>query len=99
MARGADSAQQDRFARSTPSPLLDFAQFAMPAPTPATKEAYLQVLADGLDLVDAIKDISKALHDQAKRALEAGDSRAAAMRFQPAAPSGIGMTKTLPSAR
>jgi hypothetical protein len=31
------------------------------------------VLADGLNLVDAIKDIRTALHDQAKRALENGD--------------------------
>ena len=54
-------------------PLLDLAQFAMPALTPATKEAYLQVLADGLDLVDAVKDLRTALHDQAKRALENGD--------------------------
>ena len=35
--------------------------------------AYLQLLADGLNLVDAIKDISTALRDQAKRALENGD--------------------------
>jgi hypothetical protein len=34
---------------------------------------YLQVLADGLNLVDAVKDIRTALHDQAKRALEQGD--------------------------
>jgi hypothetical protein len=54
-------------------PLLDFAQFVLPAPTPATKEEYLQVLAAGLDLVAAIKDIGKALHDQTKHALEAGD--------------------------
>jgi hypothetical protein len=54
-------------------PLLDLAQFALPAPTPATKEAYLQALADGLDLVEAIKDLRVALHDQAKRALENGD--------------------------
>ena len=53
-------------------PLLDLAQFAMPTPLPA-KEAYLQLLADGLDLVDAIKDIRTALHEQAKRALENGD--------------------------
>src|SRR6516225_7723046 len=48
------------------APLLDLAAFAVPAPfdgaatvfaTPPAKEAYLQVLADGLDLVDAIKDI------------------------------------------
>ena len=45
-------------------------------PTPAalpSKEAYLQLLAAGLNLVDAVKDIGKALHDQAKRALENGD--------------------------
>jgi hypothetical protein len=32
------------------------------------------VLADGLNLVDAIKDIRTALHDQAKAALENGDA-------------------------
>jgi hypothetical protein len=58
-------------------PLLDLAQFAAPTPVafaaqPA-KEAYLQLLANGLDLVDAVKDIRTALHDQAKRALENGD--------------------------
>jgi Protein of unknown function (DUF2800) len=52
-------------------PLLDLAQFAMPAP--AAKEAYLQALAAGLDLVDAVREIRTALHDQAKRALERGD--------------------------
>ena len=31
------------------------------------------MLAAGLTLVDAVKDIGKALHDQAKRALENGD--------------------------
>jgi len=41
--------------------------------TPPEKETYLQVLAAGLNLVDAIKDIRIALHDQAKRALENGD--------------------------
>src|SRR5262245_140245 len=62
-------------------PLLDLAQFAVPTPlafdgalaTPPAKEAYLQALADGLNLVDAIKDIRTELHDQAKRALENGD--------------------------
>jgi Protein of unknown function (DUF2800) len=53
-------------------PLLDLAQFAV-ARAPATKEVYLQALATGLDLVDAIKDIRTALHDQAKCALEQGD--------------------------
>jgi hypothetical protein len=63
-------------------PLLDLALFAVPAPLqlnglfaapPAQKEAYLKALADGLNLVDAIRDIRTALHDQAKRALENGD--------------------------
>ena len=35
-----------------------------------------RLLAAGLNLVDAVKDIGKALHDQAKRALENGDLRA-----------------------
>jgi uncharacterized protein DUF2800 len=51
------------------SPLLDLAQFAMP--TPAAGD-YLTLLAEGLDLIDAVKDIGKALHDQAKAALHAG---------------------------
>jgi hypothetical protein len=56
-------------------PLLDLAQFTMPTAAAASKDAYyLQALADGLNLVDAIKDIRTALHDQAKRALEQGDS-------------------------
>jgi hypothetical protein len=59
-------------------PLLDLAQFAMPMPSgngaaPPSKEAYLQALAAGLELVDAVKDLRTALHDQAKRALESGD--------------------------
>ena len=64
------------------APLLNLAQFVVPTPlafdgalaTPPAKEAYLQALADGLNLVDAVKDIRTALHDQAKRALEQGDS-------------------------
>jgi hypothetical protein len=57
------------------APLLDLAQLAMLTPprAPADKAAYLQALAAGLDLVDAVKDIRPALHDQAKRALEQGD--------------------------
>jgi hypothetical protein len=55
-------------------PLLDLAQFTVPTAFAAPKEAYLQVLADGLNLVEAIKDIRVALHEQAKRALEQGDS-------------------------
>ena len=51
-------------------PLLDLAQFTMPTPTAGD---YLQLLAAGLDLVDAVKDIGTALHDQAKQALHAGD--------------------------
>jgi hypothetical protein len=50
-------------------PLLDLARLTVP--TPATGD-YLALLAAGLDLVEAIKDISKALHDQAKQALHAG---------------------------
>jgi len=63
------------------APLLDLAQLVVPPPlafdgalaAPPAKEAYLQALADGLDLVDAVKDIRTALHNQAKRALESGD--------------------------
>jgi len=63
-------------------PLLDLAQLVAPAPghpagsraASTPKEVYLQLLADGLNLVDAIKDISTALRDQAKRALENGDN-------------------------
>jgi hypothetical protein len=60
-------------------PLLDLAQLTVPAPlggvfaAPPAKEAYLKALADGLNLVDAIKDIRTALHDQAKHALLSGD--------------------------
>jgi hypothetical protein len=53
-------------------PLLNLAQFVVPA-APVDKATYLQALADGLDLVDAVKDIRTALHDQAKAALENGD--------------------------
>ena len=52
-------------------PLLDLAQFTVP--TPARRDDYLQLLAAGLNLVDAVKDIGTALHDQAKHALHAGD--------------------------
>jgi Protein of unknown function (DUF2800) len=55
------------------APLLDLAEFTAPTATPAAGD-YLQLLAAGLDLVDAIKDISKALHDQAKQALQAGSA-------------------------
>jgi hypothetical protein len=58
-------------------PLLDLAQLVVPAPSPAdvpAKNAYLQALADGLELIEAIRDIRTALHDQAKRALESGDN-------------------------
>ena len=54
-------------------PLLDLAQFAVPTAAPPSTDAYLQALAAGLDLVDAVKDIRTALHDQAKRALQNGD--------------------------
>jgi hypothetical protein len=55
-------------------PLLDLAQFVVPTASAVPKEAYLQILADGLNLVDAVKDIRTALHDQAKRALQNGDN-------------------------
>jgi hypothetical protein len=56
------------------APLLDLARFSEAAlAAPPSKESYLAALAAGLDLVDAIKDIRVALHDQAKRALENGD--------------------------
>ena len=42
-------------------------------PTPVDARDYSALLAAGLDLVDAIKDIRTALHDQAKRALQNGD--------------------------
>ena len=79
-------------------PLLDLAQFVVPTPPPRRldKAAYLQALAAGLDLVDAIKDIRTALHDQAKRALENGDT-CPATRSRPAAPSGIGAMRALRS--
>ena len=54
------------------APLLDLGQFALAASP--SKEAYLQVLADGMNLVDAIKDLRVALHDQARAALENGDA-------------------------
>jgi len=50
-------------------PLLDLAQLTIPAPA---QTDYLQVLAHILTLVDAVKDIGKAAHDQAKAALHAG---------------------------
>jgi hypothetical protein len=57
-------------------PLLDLVQFAVPTPPAvlADKTTYLQALATGLDLIDAVKDLHTALHDQAKRALENGDA-------------------------
>jgi hypothetical protein len=51
-------------------PLLDLAQFMMP--TPAMPD-YLRLLGEGLALVDTMKDLAKALHDQAKQALDAGN--------------------------
>jgi Protein of unknown function (DUF2800) len=53
-------------------PLFDLAMFDVPAPG-KKDEQYLRALAEGMNLVDAIKEISKALHDQAKQALENGD--------------------------
>ena len=56
---------------------------------------YLALLAAGLDLVDAVKDIGKALHDQAKLRCDNGDS-CPATRFRPAAPCATGMTRLPP---
>jgi hypothetical protein len=54
-------------------PLLDLAQSPPPAPaTSPDRNAYLQALPDGLSLLDAIKDLQTALHEQAKQALLAG---------------------------
>jgi hypothetical protein len=55
------------------APLLDLAQFVVPDTPMVVTDVYLQALAAGLDLVDAVKDIRTALHDQAKRALQNGD--------------------------
>lgn len=56
------------------APILDLARFATPTLRRGdSKEAYLQLLADGLNLVDAIRDLHVALRDQAKRALQNGD--------------------------
>jgi uncharacterized protein DUF2800 len=55
-------------------PLLDLAQITPPTASAVPKEAYLRLLAEGLNLVDAVKDIRVALHDQAKRALQNGDN-------------------------
>jgi hypothetical protein len=63
-------------------PLLDLAQFAAPTlrdtlvaslAAPPGKAAYLELIAKGLDLLDAVKDLRATLHDQAKAALENGD--------------------------
>jgi hypothetical protein len=54
-------------------PLLDLARFTTPTASAVPKEAYLRLLAEGLNLVDAVKDIRAALHDQAKHALQNSD--------------------------
>jgi hypothetical protein len=60
------------------APLLNLAQLVLPTPplggaSPPAKAAYLQALADGLALFDAVKDIGTALREQAKAALENAD--------------------------
>jgi hypothetical protein len=56
------------------APLLDLATLRMPVSFEVPKEEYLKALGAGLALVDACKDIGTALRDQAKRALDNGDS-------------------------
>ena len=57
------------------APIFDLAEFTVPTPaTQPSKESYLRALAAGLVLVDAITDVRTALRDQAKAALENGDS-------------------------
>ena len=53
-------------------PLLDLAQFVLPPAAP-DRGAYLRALAEGLALVDAIREGATTLHDEAKRALRAGE--------------------------
>ena len=55
-------------------PLLNLAHFDLSVPATAKDrgEAFGQVLAAGLDLVEATKDLRTALHDEAKRLLKAG---------------------------
>ena len=54
-------------------PLIDLAQFSPPTPAASPdREAYLRMLANALNLIDAIKELQTALHDQAKRALLEG---------------------------
>ena len=72
--RIAAFAQPGRFARLIPVRCSIWRNSRSRAPaTLPSKEAYLQLLADGLNLVDAVKAIGKALHDQARAALESGD--------------------------
>jgi hypothetical protein len=55
-------------------PLLNLAAFTAPSAAAVPKEAYLRLLAEGLNLADAVKDIHAALRDQANHALENGDN-------------------------
>jgi len=55
-------------------PLLNLAAFTTPNAVAVPKEAYLRLLAEGLNLADAVKDIHAALRDQAKHALENGEN-------------------------
>ena len=86
--------RRGRSARRIPARCSISRNSMVPTPAaPPSKEAYLQLLADGLNLVDAVKDIGKALHDQAKRALETATS-CPATRSRQAAPSAIGATRS-----
>jgi hypothetical protein len=55
-------------------PLLNLAAFTLPRAAAVPREAYLRLLAEGLNLADAVRDIYAALRDQAKRALENGEN-------------------------
>ena len=73
--RIAGSARRTRSARRIPVRCLISLNSPRRRPprSPRRKRTF-QLLADGLNLVDAVKDIGKALHDQAKLALDHGDA-------------------------
>ena len=79
-------------------PLLDLAQFAMPAPprrAGSTERPICKCSPTAWTSSTRSRTSRKALHDQAKRALEQRRPSCPATRSRPAAPSGTGTTKTL----